>query len=359
MRNLIISLLLLTRLSCLAQSMIGHDCILPAITGNPVSVTQGTTSNVTFSVTATRPVSYQWQTNGVAITDFTGTGGASGSLTSTLTLTNLPLAYNGYLIGCVVGNGCGSVTSSSATLTVTNTPTGNHLLNSLTGVWEMEEGNSANRLDSSGNGHTLVDIGNVQQDIVRIQGSASASLGNHNSALTNADAAFQATTKFTVMFWFYPTGGQDGLFQIDRWGIGNVWAVFGQNGTLAFLAQNPTGGNSGIAQSTIAISGANLNKWHLCFAGFDSVGNVDWISIDGETIQTAANANGALKSNSEWLALFDTVANAGTGNSLIKIDEAAIWENRTLTQSDITTVIGTFNFSTQSGTPLFFSSWTN
>ena len=86
--------------------------VAPSITSGPSdqSVTSGQTA--TFAVTAdgTAPLTYQWQKNGV---DIAGATGASYTTPATT------LADNGALFRCRVTNGAGSVTSSSATLTVT------------------------------------------------------------------------------------------------------------------------------------------------------------------------------------------------------------------------------------------------
>jgi hypothetical protein len=83
----------------------------PGITTQPQSQTVAQGANVTFSVTATgtAPLAYQWRKNGVNIS-----GATSSSHTLTAVTTN---DAGGYSV--VVSNTCGSVTSTTATLTVT------------------------------------------------------------------------------------------------------------------------------------------------------------------------------------------------------------------------------------------------
>ena len=91
----------------------------PAITSQPVSLTNNIAANVSFSVTATgtSPV-YQWFKNGT--TALSDGANISGSTTPTLSLANIGLSdAAGYSV--VVSNAAGSVTSSTATLTVINT----------------------------------------------------------------------------------------------------------------------------------------------------------------------------------------------------------------------------------------------
>ena len=83
--------------------------ILPAITGQPVSliVTQG--QSAAFTVTATgTPLNYFWKKNGSFIT---------GATTSAYTIASVA-ASNAATYTCQVSNFLGSVTSANATLTV-------------------------------------------------------------------------------------------------------------------------------------------------------------------------------------------------------------------------------------------------
>lgn len=83
-------------------------CTAPAITAQPQSVTVLSGDPATFSVTAsgTAPFSYQW---------YSGTTAITGATASTLTIT--PGDSGTYSV--VVSNACGEVTSSTASVTVT------------------------------------------------------------------------------------------------------------------------------------------------------------------------------------------------------------------------------------------------
>src|SRR6266545_3065948 len=89
----------------------------PTITSQPASqsVDAGTTVRFKVSATGTPPLSYQWQLNGVGLTNG---GSARGATTASLTLANVEPAQAGnYTV--VVTNAAGSVTSSNALLAVT------------------------------------------------------------------------------------------------------------------------------------------------------------------------------------------------------------------------------------------------
>lgn len=100
------------------------------ITTPPAAATICATGTTSFSVTAagTSPT-YQWQVSttgaGGPWTNITNGGIYSGATTSTLTLTGVTAAMNGYLYRVVVNGtaACGAVNSASAALTVSAQPT--------------------------------------------------------------------------------------------------------------------------------------------------------------------------------------------------------------------------------------------
>ena len=92
------------------------DPTAPGITAQPMNETVSVGLTATFSVAAsgTAPFSYQWKKNNAAIT------GATAASYTTPATTN---ADNGSTFAVVVSNTAGSITSNSATLTVTSNPT--------------------------------------------------------------------------------------------------------------------------------------------------------------------------------------------------------------------------------------------
>jgi hypothetical protein len=97
------------------------------ITAQPQNKRICTGDNTSFSVTATgSTITYQWQVsvNAGPFVNIANAGIYSGATTSTLTLTNVALLYNGNKYRVVVsGVPCGAVNSAEATLTVNQTPT--------------------------------------------------------------------------------------------------------------------------------------------------------------------------------------------------------------------------------------------
>src|SRR5580698_8011729 len=86
----------------------------PTITTQPgsQSVTVGQTATFSVIGAGTAPLSYQWQTNGTAIT---------GATASSYTTAATTLADNGSTFKVTVSNAVGTITSAAATLTVSAT----------------------------------------------------------------------------------------------------------------------------------------------------------------------------------------------------------------------------------------------
>ncbi len=91
-----------------------------SITNQPKSVSCKTSAKATFSVTATgSSLSYQWQYSKDSGKTWV-TSGASGNKTSSINFTTT-VSHNGYQYRCVITDGSGNkVTSSTATLTITD-----------------------------------------------------------------------------------------------------------------------------------------------------------------------------------------------------------------------------------------------
>jgi len=104
----------------IAESLLsgGGSCTAPSITQHPSdqTVTEGSTATFTVAASGTEPLSYQWQKDGVDLSDG---GDISGATTDTLQIANCETADEGNY-RCVVSNACGSATSNAASLTVTS-----------------------------------------------------------------------------------------------------------------------------------------------------------------------------------------------------------------------------------------------
>ena len=112
--------------------------VAPAISTQPTAQSIAAGASATFSVTATGTgtLSYQWKKNGTNIT------GGTGATTSTYTTPDMGYAGNGAEYSVEVSNSAGSVTSSSATLTVTKSSTAQsygYVANASDGLYDKTE----------------------------------------------------------------------------------------------------------------------------------------------------------------------------------------------------------------------------
>ncbi len=89
----------------------------PSVTQSPSStqVTTGKTASFRVTVSATAPLSFQWQSQSPGTGGFSNIAGATNSV---YTIQTAQLSDNGTQFRCVITNTAGSVTSAAATLTV-------------------------------------------------------------------------------------------------------------------------------------------------------------------------------------------------------------------------------------------------
>ena len=94
-----------------AKLSVSATAVKPAITTQPAaqSVVAGSVASFSVSASGTSPFGYQWKKNGIDI---------PGATSSTYSIAATALADNNAVFSVVVTNSAGTVTSSSARLTV-------------------------------------------------------------------------------------------------------------------------------------------------------------------------------------------------------------------------------------------------
>jgi hypothetical protein len=335
------------------------SCTAPTISVQPANVTciTNTTTNFTVTASGTATLAYQWRTNGVNVTNGIQYFGATAA---TLWASNVVIAQSNTAFTVVITNGCGSITSSVATLTVTNGTGGgggNGLLNGLVAVWEMEQADNANAPDATGNGLTLTRNGTTVQNFSQfIQGSFSVQSGAA-AYLDSASASFNTTASFSVATWVYPTSGFNGQYVYDRYSVADTagWGIYGTGALEASFFTRKSGSSLITVPSTTSYA---LNKWNFICAGYDSGAQVIWISVNGSAKETVGNTDG-LSAESVNLTLLNLTGGIATSISG-SLDESCYW-SRVLSNTDISFIVNGYNFSTQTGSPKFFSggTWSN
>ncbi len=124
----------------------------PAFTLHPANSTICEGLGTSFTVAATGAVSYQWQVdNGGGFVNVVNNANYSGATTTTLTLTNVPASFNGYLYRAVA-TGTGSTNSNSATLTVTALPVNPTLLLKTPATASVADGTNVSATFNAGSG---------------------------------------------------------------------------------------------------------------------------------------------------------------------------------------------------------------
>ena len=111
--------------------------VAPTITTQPTAQSIAAGATATFTVAATgTSLSYQWKKNGLNIT------GGMGATTNTYTTPAMGYAGDGAVYSVEVSNSAGSVTSSTATLTVTKSSTAQsygYVANASDGLYDKTE----------------------------------------------------------------------------------------------------------------------------------------------------------------------------------------------------------------------------
>jgi CHRD domain/Ig-like domain CHU_C associated/Calx-beta domain len=182
-----------------------------SIATNPSNASISVGSNTSFTVTVTGSnLTYQWQVNtGSGFTNIINGGIYSGATSATLTLTNVPLANNGFTYQCVV-NDC--ATSTAATLTVVQVPVISVVDASNVAITNGGAYSTANNTDFGlrcVTGSTIsktYTIKNTGQANLTLSGSPLAVLGGTDASQFSittqptSPIAPGASTTFTVLF---------------------------------------------------------------------------------------------------------------------------------------------------------------
>ncbi|NTW32596.1 MAG: hypothetical protein HGB12_08235 [Bacteroidetes bacterium] len=176
-----------------ADYPIAVNSTAPNITAQPASVATCLGSGaVTFTVTASGGLSYQWQEYIGSWNNVANAGVYSNVTTSILTITNPPAGMDGNKYRCIVNGTCTSSTSDgAATLTVISLPS---VTNASTAT--ICSGTSPNiTLTSSVPSNFAWTIGTITGSITGANGSSGATI---NQTLTNPSNATAGSVQYLV-----------------------------------------------------------------------------------------------------------------------------------------------------------------
>ncbi len=168
----------------------------------PVQLYPGGTARFSAEVTGSAPLSYQWKTNGVAITGATNTDLIISSVTAGMNVT------------LTVTNRAGSLTSANAALTVLAAPAGYAsavLQDNPMAFWRLSEPFSSTIVFDSWGSHNGTPIGNVTFGAAgAISGDANTCATFDGLSPTRVEAPYATelnSSVFTVECWARVTGG--------------------------------------------------------------------------------------------------------------------------------------------------------
>ena len=301
--------------------------VSPFITTQPTNQTVVVNNPASFTVVAggTSPLYYQWSQNG---SNVAGATNATWSLASAA-LTNAG-AYR-----VMVGNYAGAVTSSVATLTVSDM---------LVEWWKFDEVSGTNAMDSSGcnntgkvQGATVIWTNGLQQGAIYLQGG----YGITNYVAANTISA--APQVFTVSLWFRAANTNGGRligFGSAKTGVSATYdrnIYINKYGNLAYGIVS-----SGYITPTSSQSYTD-GKWHHVAATLSTAGMLLYadgacVASNGLYTSSARTANGYWRVGYDSLASFPNLpaCQAFCGS----IDDARVY-NRALSASEIAAIANT------------------
>lgn len=352
-------------LSDLFGSAIGITSLAPQITiqPSPANVTVYSGRTLKYSVTAvgSATLTYQWRTNGVALSDG---GPISGSSTSSLTVSNVSAAYSGLNYDVVVTNSVGSVTSSPVTFSVITLVPGSYAaavvgLNPIAYYQLNETGDPSTGTlvanDFAG-GHAGVYSNAVLNEFDGILGpvppafafpanNGAIAVSNVPSSLVTAPFGSLSANTVTMCMWIQPTVPAAGVTMDTFAGLlvnrnSGVAGGFGYTGGELGYTWNNNNANTYNFRSGIF---PPTNQWSFVAVVIrPNSGTLYMFNSNG--VQTAVNAiaHTADVFGNNWQIGRDNNGNdnLGTRNFIGLIDEVAVY-NQSLTTGQLANVYKT------------------
>ncbi|HEX4343091.1 MAG TPA: LamG-like jellyroll fold domain-containing protein, partial [Verrucomicrobiae bacterium] len=303
---------------------------LPSIIAQPISQSAGIGSNVTFSVTVTgsSPLTYQWQDGATNI---------FGATNTTLVLSNVQLVDAG-AYSVVVTNLYGSVNSSNAVLTVTNSvtpPATNGLIS-----WWPGEGN-ANDVVGPNNGTLEGGLGFGTGEV----GQAFNFTGNNMDVRvpTNSSLDVGSGPGFTVECWINPSSDSlNNNIPIVEWNDDTYWGVhfaIDNNGGAGDLYANVV--DDGGGWHFINSGGGVLmsNVWQHVALTYDKASGVATLYDNGAIVAQQTLGTYTPRTAGRNLYIGRRVAPAGDSANSFNglIDEVSLY-GRALTSTEVASI---------------------
>jgi len=312
--------------------------LTPAITSQPSGVSVGTNTTVALSVTASSPypLTYQWQFNGVNVTDATN---YSGSATSILNIAHT-ITNNSGNYTVIVTNSYGSVTSSVALVTISAVP----VLPGGFGPTLHRTNYIGDTVFLSVNPATgnqpfafqwFFGAAQLNDDGVKYSGSATASLvisnaqlsdaGTYSVVVTNIAGSVTDVVETLVIQYVKPSiasqpvslvmlQGQTEALSVSASGTAPLAYQWYQGGTTPVIPLSDTGEFTGSAANSLTISGVSLADATNYFCVIGNNGGSVTSAVASVSVIIPPALSYLAYSNQVYTQNFDSLPDPGSNN---------------------------------------------
>ncbi|MBN1600849.1 MAG: InlB B-repeat-containing protein [Chitinispirillaceae bacterium] len=313
---------------------------LPTISAHPLSKSVEEGQSVTFSVTAGGfgTLSYQWRLNGSVI---------EGATSASYTISSVTTSMDNNNYDCVVKNEVDSVTSTSATLTVTAIPTFKVLFVTDGGTPKPDS-----QMVKRG-GLVIKPVADPLRSGYRFTGwyeLNAASVFSFTSKTITANLTIYAGWKKVYTLTYHKNAGEDGDVPADPavYDSGTTVTLAGNTGNLKktgyrFLGWTTTSNGSGNAITTISVN-ADIHlypKWEQTTftITYDKSGGTGTVPTDPNNYTSGSTAiilpnSGALVNSSSSFAGWSTINGTtyGCGQKITIIDNLTLYAKYSATE---------------------------
>jgi hypothetical protein len=271
--------------------------VAPMITTQPANQTvlAGQMASFTVVATGTAPLSYQWQKNGVTIA-----GAMAASYTTSVTTT----ADSGSTFAVTVSNTAGSVTSSTATLTVNPTPA------QITPI--PSSASFANVVTGTSNSQTIALMNSGGASATISQANVSGAGFSTTGLTTPVTIAAGGKLTFNVVFAPLAAGGVSGSVSLVSNAPGSP-TVISLSGTgvapTLLLGANPTS----LSFVNVNVGSSSSSSTTLTNNGNSNV-TISSVTVVGTGLSTSGVASGTVLTPNQSIVLNTAFAPAAVGN---------------------------------------------
>jgi hypothetical protein len=337
-------------LSTLYAAAIGVAALPPQITIQPAPATNilyaGRAARMSVTVVGSSPLTYQWRTNGVALSNG---GNVSGATSANLVISNLTAANIG-LYDVVIANSAGSVTSSVISLGVITPVVGGYEATAIgmnpLAYYRLNETNGNIAYDFYGGNAGIYGIGAVQA-VPGPQGPTFFGFETNNTGVgvsvianSSVTAPFGSlsTNTVTMAMWVNPNGTFDQFAGLLMNRGAGVLGGFGYTGNQIGYTWNNNNANTYNFRSGFI---PPLNQWSFVGLVVTPTNATIYYGNPPNALQTAVNAIAHTSDvfGNNWKIGTDDINNNndGTRNFAGSVDEVTVF-TRSLSFAEMQTL---------------------